>query len=446
VTAAVGLGVLAACYALTLAAGTPNGARWVLLALLGLSWASFALAARVLLRAPARLAVPLLVAGGLLLQTLAVSAAPRSTDDFYRYAWDGRVQAAGVDPYRYPPTDPALADLRDEWLFPGGQTRLNHPDVPTVYPPVAQAWFLAVHALSPVGARHKPWQLAAALLAMATTFTLVGLLRWAGGDPRLAVLWAWSPTAVLEAGNSAHVDVLGALLVVLALWAVAARRSAAGGALFGAAVAVKLLPALVLPAALRHRGMVVLAAATGLFGLSYLPHVLAVGPGVLGFLPGYLGEEGYGAGSRFALLRIALPDGAAPLAAAAILAATAALTVRRADPGRPWHAALPLVGVAFLLAAPNYPWYATLLVILVALTGRAEWLAVAAAAYPVYLAGALDLSHATTQQISYGTALLVLAGTTALAYRRSYQHLIRWRPAQSETKPTSISSRPPRRT
>lgn len=40
------------------------------------------------------------------------------------------------------------------------------------------------------------------------------ILRRTGGDPRLAVLWAWCPTVVLEAGNNAHVDVLGAVLVV----------------------------------------------------------------------------------------------------------------------------------------------------------------------------------------------------------------------------------------
>ena len=32
-----------------------------------------------------------------------------TSDDLYRYAWDGRVQAHGVDPYASPPLEPALA-------------------------------------------------------------------------------------------------------------------------------------------------------------------------------------------------------------------------------------------------------------------------------------------------------------------------------------------------
>jgi hypothetical protein len=35
-------------------------------------------------------------------------------DDLYRYVWDGRVQAAGLNPYSYAPADPELAALRDD--------------------------------------------------------------------------------------------------------------------------------------------------------------------------------------------------------------------------------------------------------------------------------------------------------------------------------------------
>ena len=58
--------------------------------------------------------------GAAALVTSTIAVPPRSTDDYFRYAWDGRVQAAGIDPYSYPPTDPALSRLRDDWLFPPG--------------------------------------------------------------------------------------------------------------------------------------------------------------------------------------------------------------------------------------------------------------------------------------------------------------------------------------
>ena len=51
----------------------------------------------------------------------------------------GRVQASGTDPYRHVPIDPALASLRDDWLFPPECrdripvcTIMNHPRSPTI--------------------------------------------------------------------------------------------------------------------------------------------------------------------------------------------------------------------------------------------------------------------------------------------------------------------------
>jgi hypothetical protein len=67
---------------------------------------------------------------------------PRTSDDAYRYIWDGRVLLAGVDPYRFVPLNSALAGLRDPLLFPEGEPPLiNRPGVPTIYPPIAQLWF-----------------------------------------------------------------------------------------------------------------------------------------------------------------------------------------------------------------------------------------------------------------------------------------------------------------
>src|SRR5262245_45130871 len=43
---------------------------------------------------------------------------PYLSDDIYRYIWDGRVQSAGINPYRYIPADESLAQLRDEQIYP----------------------------------------------------------------------------------------------------------------------------------------------------------------------------------------------------------------------------------------------------------------------------------------------------------------------------------------
>ena len=417
--AVAGFVLLATSLAVGFHLGTPNQARGHLLLAYGAQWSCFAAAALAVRRLPVDRAVPLIVAGGALLQLLAVCWPPRTTDDFYRYIWDGRVQAAGIDPYRYAPTDPALAGLRDAYLFPGGHPRLNHPGVHTIYPPIAQAYFAAVHFLP--GESVRPLQLVAAAVAVAVSALLVVTLRRYGADPRAAVLWAWCPSVVLEAGNDAHVDVLGAFLLLAALAALARtcppRRAVAAGVLLGAAVGVKFLPALAGPALLRHpRRWSLAAGAAGLLALAYLPHVLAVGPDVFGFLGGYLGEEQYDGAARYPLLR--LP--AAPLLAVLILAGTAAAVAWRTDPARPAAGAAAMTGVTFCLVCPEYPWYALLLIVLAALADRARWLLVAAAAWPAYLVGPLHWDHTATRATAYGLAALgVLAAAVTRTHRRA---------------------------
>ncbi|MGN5381255.1 glycosyltransferase 87 family protein [Streptomyces lasalocidi] len=288
--------------------------------------------------------------------------------------------------------------------------------MPTIYPPVAEGWFLAVHTLSPPGTRHKPLQVGGAVLVFGTTIALLAVLRRRGDPqraPARAALWGWCPAVPFEAVNNAHIDTLGVLLTVLALGT--ARAGARRGALLGAAIAVKLLPVLALPGALSgqrsaRRIASVTAAALGAVALSYLPYVLASGTSVLGYLPGYLNEEGYEPGSvrRFALLRLILPDSAAGIAAVVLLALTALFVWWRGDPARPWSGALLVTGTALLLFSPNYPWYSLLVIALAALDGRWEWLAVTAAGTVLYLAGRL-LPGFPLQAWAYGAAALAVA-------------------------------------
>src|SRR5205823_3818984 len=85
-----------------------------------------------------RSALALILATAILLRVGALAAPVYLSDDIYRYIWDGRVQAAGINPYRYIPTDTHLAPLRDEAIFPN-INRNNY--APTIYPPVAQLLF-----------------------------------------------------------------------------------------------------------------------------------------------------------------------------------------------------------------------------------------------------------------------------------------------------------------
>ena len=231
----------------------------------GLAWLAASL---VVLRLPAsraQLAVVALVA--LALRVPAWLAPPAHSDDVHRYLWDGRVQRAGINPYRFAPDAPELAALRDD-----GWTRINNRALPTIYPPLAEAAFAA--APSP-GA----WKLLVALGDLG-----VALLLYIGlADRRRLVLWAWSPLVVMELGLDAHVDALGVALLIAGLLAWQRGRASAAGALIAAAAAVKLLPVVALLGMRRRRTLV--AAVDRRLALA-LPYATA-GPRMAGSLGEY---------------------------------------------------------------------------------------------------------------------------------------------------------------
>ena len=446
VAAALAAAVLTALLAGEVHQTHPKG--WPALGLYGAAWAVFAAGAWLLRGVPVRAAAVLILLGCAAAGIACASAPERTSDDLYRYVWDGRVQAAGIDPYSYVPTAPQVAGLRDSFLWPDrktswcvnpgtpdpdqagavldpGCTLINRPTVHTIYPPIAEAYFYGVYELSPADARYKPVQLAAAALAVATTLVLLLGLRSLGRDPRLAVLWAWCPLVAYQTGNNAHVDVLGAFfavsaLVVLARPALGRWGRIAGGALLGLAVGAKFTPAFAAPSALRRRVLVSGGAAAAAVALAYLPHFIAVGGKVIGFIPGYLSQQGYESGGGYIILSMVFPQGWSSVVAALIAAGTAVAVYRTADPERPWRGAVVMTGVMLLITTPQYPWYAMLLCAFVALDGRVEWLAIALSVYIGWVtAAAFGLPGQDSQRLGYGLAgLVVLAGSLIRARRR----------------------------
>ena len=296
-----------------------------------------------------------------------------------------------------------------------GCTLINRPSVPTIYPPVAEAYFLAVHYEPSGNSSTTPIQATTAFIAVLTTVLLLFGLGRLGRDVRTAALWSWCPTVALEAGNSAHVDVVAVGIAAAALLVLATARTFSrtvlGGVLLGLAIATKVTPALVVPAVLRRRWMTVVVSASSAFIVVYVPHVLAVGSKVIGFLPGYLQQEGYDNGTRFGIIGLVLTGKLALAMAVLILAAAAFAVLQFSDPDRPWQGAMFMTAAALAVTTPRYQWYALLLVMLVALDGRPEWLAFAAGAY--YAAepqlGRYTIPNRLHDAVAYGVPVAVVA-------------------------------------
>ncbi len=336
----------------------------------GLALAATALA----LRSRARMALPGVVAVAVALRLALIPTMPDLSGDVYRYIWDGRIVAAGFNPYTHVPADPALLTLRD----PAQYGLIDKRDYAvTIYPPVAEAMFaLVTRASSSVAAMKAAMVLleGVAVLAMARLLARLGRRReWLS-------LYLLHPAPLWEIAGNGHADAATmAFLFGAFAWLDGVERPyrAAVAVTLGALVkptAALALPALWRPWQVRLPMLVVTVAA-----LCYLPFTLSAGTGVLGFLPSYAREQGLGSGTGiFALALLGAAGlfrpwmtGAYALAAALLLVGTALWTRRRSQ--RALQGALGgtalLVVLFLLLLTPVFPWYFLLALPFTALLG-----------------------------------------------------------------------------
>ncbi len=213
---------------------------------------------------------------------------PALSDDMYRYIWDGRVQAHGISPYRYPPDALELAFLRDPQIYPS----INRKAAVTVYPPAAEAAYFLLWKIMPDSVHW--FQVVMAAGGLLAGILLVGLLGDLGRPPGRVLLFLWSPLLIFETAHSAHVDGLVLPLLVGAWWARVREHDGWVGFLLGVAAAIKLYPAMLLPFLWRPKHpkgrWTMPLAFLGTIVAFYLPYVLNSGSRVLGYLPSYLQE------------------------------------------------------------------------------------------------------------------------------------------------------------
>jgi alpha-1,6-mannosyltransferase len=366
--------VLLACVAAGLALhipGAPNvgsiARTNVFVAVLALAGAAYLGAVAVVVRRlPPRGTVWLVLGVALAMRLPVLFAPPFLSSDVYRYVWDGEVQNAGANPYRYVPADPALAHLRDTTIYPHVSRAAK---ARTIYPPFAEAVFALVARVSPTMLAMKAAMLGFELAAMAALVALLDLARL----PRARLLiYAWNPLAVWTIAGNGHVDAIVVGTVSLALLAAARRWRGLAGALLGAAVVAKFMPAAILPALWRRWDWRLPAACAVVIAALYALYLFGAGGHILGYLPGYASEEGIVQGGGIWLLAGLAEFGPLPpdaglayggLIALALLALAVRLGLARrpADPARD---AVQMARDAAILAcatlaaiSPHYPWY-----------------------------------------------------------------------------------------
>jgi len=327
--------------------------------------------------APGRIALITMIGCGLAMRLVWLGAPAPLEDDFYRYLWDGALVAHGENPYAASPQ--AISSAQE----PGAQlvhlreagaatlSRINFPELRTIYPLTAEAAFALAHTIA-------PWSLDGLRLVfiaadLAALVLLVALLRRSGRSALLASLYWLNPLVVHATTATAHVDGLVPPLVLGALLLVMNARGAAGLSLIGLAAGVKVWPLLLAPvliAELVRRGRVpwfavaLLAVVTLAVLAPVLLTVLEPASGLRAYSAGWANNNApyalasyglylmFGEGSvAQQLLRLALA------LAAGLVAISVARTPRR-DTAGIMFAMMIVAAAVFYLSPAQFPWYA----------------------------------------------------------------------------------------
>jgi len=323
-------------------------------------------------RVPARRGtLALILALAVLPRLILLASTPALSDDLYRYIWDGKVSAAGIDPYRYAPADPALAPLRDGLWAP-----INQKGQHTPYPPFAQLVFAATDQLAPDSLKAQ--QIVAVLADLLAIGALLWLLARLGLPRERVLLYAWSPTPILHFAHSAHNDaiMIAAFVAALALavgsGGEATARRIGGGVLLAVATLTKLVPLLlVAPLLRRWRAPGLLAFACALL-LGVAPF-FGSGAAALTGLGTEAGESSFNDSIHLVLIRLldrvtTAPELVAGLLTILGLGGTAlALLARGGDDLAMVRGCGALLALAILCNAVVEPWYLAWLLPFVAL-------------------------------------------------------------------------------
>ena len=291
---------------------------------------------------------------------------PALSDDVFRYRWEGKLQAAGGNPYEVRPNDAAWTSLRDETFasVPGRDFR-------AVYGPLVEqierSTYRIVSRFEPRPFAQAFWfKLPSALFDLGTQAALWLLLQAQGIPLDRILIYAWSPLPLIEFWGTGHNDSIVILFLVLALLTQSRDRKGAVPWAFTAlslATVSKFWPVILFPIFIGWRPRrwfwsLIVVPILALTTLPYLPlHWSGIDENfrfMSGFLGGWRNND-----SLFGVLLWAAGNDlylAKKFAFAIVAAAIAAVIALRCPPDR---SALTVIAVLLMVSANCHPWYLT---------------------------------------------------------------------------------------
>lgn len=276
-------------------------------------------------------------------------APPVFSDDLYRFLWEGRLWLEGANPFGLSPNDPSLEPLRDQvWA------NVNNKPLATIYPPLAQAWFVLAALLG-----GEVWTIKA--LALVAHLAMVSAAVRVSDDPRIVWVLGLNPLLLTESALNGHFDALAGTALLLGAWWLGRSEWLRAVAATVAAVGLKVVGLVLVPLFVR-RPKALLAVSVG-SGLMLVPLTVTRSLGDPSSGAGEFARRWRGNESLFAMVDwlagFAFEPERAALVARGIVglllvALTLLLVVRRVPP---LAAGRALVWAVLLLSPQVHPWY-----------------------------------------------------------------------------------------
>ena len=135
---------------------------------------------------------------------------PELSDDIFRYLFDGLQLLGGNNPYALSPSNAALLKPSLGMLV----SKINHPDLVTIYPPASQLTFLSGSIISPHILGIK---VLLSCMDIGTCALIISLLSDFKLPANRSILYAWHPLAILEISGSGHIDAAGIFFFFLSI-------------------------------------------------------------------------------------------------------------------------------------------------------------------------------------------------------------------------------------
>ncbi len=191
------------------------------------------------------------------LRLLLLFSIPALSDDFYRFVWDGRLLASGINPFGEVPEFYSNQGFGVPGINRSLYANLNFTGHYTMYPPVAQftGWVAALLATNSVFWSVLVMRIFIIAADIGSIFLIQKLIEVYKVKKERVLLYALNPLVILELTGNLHHEAFVIFFLLLAILLLNQRKLLKSAIAFGLAVSSKLIPLIFLPLLISRLGI-----------------------------------------------------------------------------------------------------------------------------------------------------------------------------------------------